>query len=215
MCAATSSTARCAAHAGALDLALYIVFFLPGIAALIYAGYDYRRDSWRIGEHSNVTATGPPIYHFKTVIRSPAPGHAAGRGRDRALHRLPQDRRVAEPAQGRAEIDVVEEQLAHSEYVDEESRKSAIERRARDRRGGAPARHGGRPADMSDPALGLLMLTLIVVVIMMGFPDGVHADGPRHVLRLHRASTTRASLDRQPRLRPDGPAHLRAMTNDV
>ena len=27
-----------------------------------------------------------------------------------------------------AEIDVVEEQLAHSEYVDEESRKVAIER---------------------------------------------------------------------------------------
>ncbi len=44
---------------------------------------------------------------------------------------------------------------------------------------------------MSDPALGLSMLTLIVIVIMMGFPDRVHADGARHVLRLHRASTTR------------------------
>jgi len=50
-----------------LDLALYVVFFLPGIAALIYAGADYAGDSWRIGEHS-VTANGPPIYHFKTVI---------------------------------------------------------------------------------------------------------------------------------------------------
>src|SRR5689334_6552557 len=40
--------------------------------------------------------------------------------------------------------------------------------RARDRRGRAPA-HQGR-ADMSDPALGLTMLALIVVVIMMGFP---------------------------------------------
>ena len=39
---------------------------------------------------------------------------------------------------------------------------------------------------MSDPILGLMMLGLIVVVIMMGFPDGLHADGPRHVLRLHR-----------------------------
>ena len=27
----------------ALDLVLYLVFFLPGIAALIYAGYDYAR----------------------------------------------------------------------------------------------------------------------------------------------------------------------------
>ena len=35
----------------ALDLVLYIVFFLPGIAALIYAGYDYAALSWRIGEH--------------------------------------------------------------------------------------------------------------------------------------------------------------------
>jgi len=51
-----------------LDLALYILFFLPGIVALIYAGYDYAGDSWRIREHSNVTADGPPIYQFKTMI---------------------------------------------------------------------------------------------------------------------------------------------------
>src|SRR3569623_1045330 len=52
----------------ALDLALYIVFFLPGIAALAYAGREYAGDSWRINEHSNVTANGPPVYHFKTII---------------------------------------------------------------------------------------------------------------------------------------------------
>src|SRR5438876_1190254 len=51
-----------------LDVVLYVVFFLPGIAALIYAGFDYAADSWRIGEHSNVTADGPPIYHFKSMI---------------------------------------------------------------------------------------------------------------------------------------------------
>ncbi len=44
-----------------LDLVLYIVFFLPGIAALVYAGWDYAVDSWRINEHSNVTADGPPV----------------------------------------------------------------------------------------------------------------------------------------------------------
>jgi hypothetical protein len=41
------------------------VFFLPGIAALIYAGADYAVDSCRIAEHSNVSADGPglPISH--------------------------------------------------------------------------------------------------------------------------------------------------------
>jgi TRAP-type mannitol/chloroaromatic compound transport system permease small subunit len=31
-----------------LDLGLYFLFFLPGIAALVYAGWDYAMDSWRI-----------------------------------------------------------------------------------------------------------------------------------------------------------------------
>src|SRR5436190_16738148 len=40
----------------ALDLALYLLFFLPGIIGLIYAEYKYAADSWRIGEHSGITA---------------------------------------------------------------------------------------------------------------------------------------------------------------
>ena len=51
-----------------LDLALYILFFIPGILALVYAGYGFAEISWRINEHSNVTANGPPVYQFKTVI---------------------------------------------------------------------------------------------------------------------------------------------------
>jgi TRAP-type mannitol/chloroaromatic compound transport system permease small subunit len=51
-----------------LDLTLYIVFFLPGIIALTYAGYSYAADSWHINEHSNITYEGPPVYPFKTVI---------------------------------------------------------------------------------------------------------------------------------------------------
>src|SRR3954452_21403864 len=51
-----------------LDLVLYIVFFLPGIAALIYAGYTFAVESWTINEHSNVTANGPPVYQFKAMI---------------------------------------------------------------------------------------------------------------------------------------------------
>jgi len=52
----------------ALDLLLYFVFFIPGVIALTYAGYDYAAESWAINEHSNITADGPPIYPFKTVI---------------------------------------------------------------------------------------------------------------------------------------------------
>jgi TRAP-type mannitol/chloroaromatic compound transport system permease small subunit len=52
----------------AIDLSLYLFFFIPGIVALTYAGYYYAGDSWRINEHSSITAEGPPIYWFKTVI---------------------------------------------------------------------------------------------------------------------------------------------------
>jgi TRAP-type mannitol/chloroaromatic compound transport system permease small subunit len=51
-----------------VDLILYIVFFIPGVFALTYAGYYYAAESWAINEHSNITAEGPPIYPFKTVI---------------------------------------------------------------------------------------------------------------------------------------------------
>ena len=50
------------------DLVLYIVFFIPGVFALAYAGYGYAADSWRILEHSSITADGPPLYPFKTII---------------------------------------------------------------------------------------------------------------------------------------------------
>jgi len=51
-----------------LDLALYILFFIPGVIALAWAGYTYAAESWAINEHSNITAEGPPIYPFKTII---------------------------------------------------------------------------------------------------------------------------------------------------
>jgi TRAP-type mannitol/chloroaromatic compound transport system permease small subunit len=51
-----------------IDLLLYIVFFIPGVIALTWAGYDFAAESWRIRETSNVTYGGPPYYPFKTVI---------------------------------------------------------------------------------------------------------------------------------------------------
>jgi len=51
-----------------LDLTLYFLFFIPGVVALAWAGYNYAADSWAINEHSNITANGPPVYPFKTII---------------------------------------------------------------------------------------------------------------------------------------------------
>jgi TRAP-type mannitol/chloroaromatic compound transport system permease small subunit len=115
-----------------LDLVLYFVFFIPGIAALIYAGTDYALDSWRIGEHSNVTADGPPVYHFKTVI--PIAGAMVMLQGFAEILRCIVCLKTGEwPSRLKdvAEIDVVEEQLAHSEFVSDEDRKIAIERAAR------------------------------------------------------------------------------------
>ncbi|MBC7685111.1 MAG: TRAP transporter small permease subunit [Bdellovibrionales bacterium] len=51
-----------------LDLLLYFLFFIPGVVALVWAGYDYAAESLAINEHSTLTANGPPLYPFKMVI---------------------------------------------------------------------------------------------------------------------------------------------------
>jgi TRAP-type mannitol/chloroaromatic compound transport system permease small subunit len=51
-----------------IDLILYVLFFIPGVIALTYAGFYYAAESWAINVHSNITADGPPVYPFKTVI---------------------------------------------------------------------------------------------------------------------------------------------------
>jgi TRAP-type mannitol/chloroaromatic compound transport system permease small subunit len=110
-----------------LDIVLYAVFFIPGIAALIYAGSNYAAQSWRILEHSTVTADGPPVYQFKTVI--PVAG---------ALLMLQGFAEIARCAiciktgawpsrlKDVSEIDVVEQQLANSIYVDESTKQAAM-----------------------------------------------------------------------------------------
>src|SRR5512137_2204284 len=51
-----------------IDLVLYILFFVPGVVALTYAGYTFAAESWAMNEHSSITASGPPIYPFKTML---------------------------------------------------------------------------------------------------------------------------------------------------
>ena len=113
----------------ALDLVLYVLFFLPGVAALVYAGYDYAALSWRIGEHSTVTAEGPPIYYFKTVIPV-AGGFVLLQGLAEITRCIVCLRTGEWPSRLKdvEELDVVAEQLEHSEHVDAETREAAIER---------------------------------------------------------------------------------------
>jgi TRAP-type mannitol/chloroaromatic compound transport system permease small subunit len=51
-----------------IDLILFVLFFMPGVFALTYAGYFYAAESWAINEHSTITSEGPPIYPFKTML---------------------------------------------------------------------------------------------------------------------------------------------------
>ena len=112
----------------ALDLALYFLFFIPGILGLIYAGTDYAALSWQIGEHSTVTAEGPPVYHFKSVI--PLAGILVMlQGLGEIVRCVLCLRTGTWPArlEDVEEIDVIDTQLGHSAYVDEESRRAALE----------------------------------------------------------------------------------------
>jgi TRAP-type mannitol/chloroaromatic compound transport system permease small subunit len=111
-----------------LDLTLYFLFFIPCMIGLIYAGSGFAADSWRIGEHSTVTAEGPPVYHFKTVI--PVAGVLVMlQGLAEIVRCIVTIRTGAWPArlEDVEEIDVLDTQLGHSLYVDEESRRAALE----------------------------------------------------------------------------------------
>jgi TRAP-type mannitol/chloroaromatic compound transport system permease small subunit len=111
-----------------LDVVLYIAFFIPGILGLIYAGWDYAWQSWLIREHSNVTSEGPPVYQFKAII--PLAGvFVMVQGLAEILRSIVclKTGEWPERLKDAAEIDVVEQQLAGSKYVDAESRERAIQ----------------------------------------------------------------------------------------
>src|SRR3989449_7280733 len=112
----------------ALDLSLYLLFFIPGILGLMYAGYDYASLSWHIGEHSTVTAEGPPVYHFKSVI--PIAGALVMvQGLVEIVRCIECLRTGTWPSRlsDVEELDVIDTQLSKSMYVDEESRRVAMD----------------------------------------------------------------------------------------
>ncbi|MFZ7092531.1 TRAP transporter small permease subunit [Primorskyibacter sp. 2E233] len=51
-----------------IDFVLYLIFFFPGVTALIFAGWKYASRSWGYGEVSAASPAGVPIYQFKAVI---------------------------------------------------------------------------------------------------------------------------------------------------
>lgn len=126
-----------------LDLVLYIAFFLPGIGALTWAGWSYYQDSLAMNEQT-FNATPLPVYPFKFVI--PLAGAIVMlQGLAEILRCVVCLRTGAwtPRLKDAGEMDVIEQQLANSTFVDEAARRDAIER-AKDV--DEAARHRGREA---------------------------------------------------------------------
>jgi TRAP-type mannitol/chloroaromatic compound transport system permease small subunit len=51
-----------------LDLVLYVLFFLPGILALVYAGWKFAAFSIQFQEKSIFSPAGIPVFPLKTLI---------------------------------------------------------------------------------------------------------------------------------------------------
>ena len=111
----------------ALDLVLYGVFFLPGVLALTISGWDYFGDSLRMREQT-FNATPLPVYPFKMMI--PVAGAILLMQGIAEIVRCIvclKTGQWTERLKDAEEIDVVEQQLAKSEYVDEDAAREAIE----------------------------------------------------------------------------------------
>ena len=111
-----------------LDLVLYILFFIPGVIALTWAGWSYASDSWSIREHT-FNADPLPLYPFKAII--PLAGFIVLMQGIAEIVRCVVCLNTGEwpeRLQDANEIDVVEQQLANSIYVDEDAKRDAIER---------------------------------------------------------------------------------------
>jgi len=109
-----------------LDLVLYVLFFIPGVIALTWAGWTYAADSWAIHEHT-FNADPLPLYPFKSVI--PLAGLVVlMQGLSEILRCVVCIRTgVWTPRLKDAdEIDVVEQQLAGSDLVDHDAALQAI-----------------------------------------------------------------------------------------
>lgn len=111
-----------------IDLVLYILFFIPGISALTWAGWDYFNDSLAMREQT-FNATPLPVYPFKFVI--PVAGAVLLLQGIAEIVRCIVCIRIGgwtPRLQDAQEMDVVKQQLVDSTYVDDAARREVIER---------------------------------------------------------------------------------------
>lgn len=110
----------------ALDLVLFALFFLPGIAALTWSGWTYANESLAIREQT-FNADPLPVYPFKFVI--PLAGALLLMQGAAEMVRCVVCLRTGDwppRLKDAEEMDVVEQQLAGSEFIDEAARSEAI-----------------------------------------------------------------------------------------
>lgn len=53
---------------GIVEISLYILFFFPGVLALVYAGWQYGYDAFKIREVSVNSPAGIPVWQLKLLI---------------------------------------------------------------------------------------------------------------------------------------------------
>ena len=111
-----------------IDLVLYVVFFLPGIAALTWSGWTYFQDSLAIREQT-FNADPLPVYPFKFMIPF-AGALVLMQGISEIVRCIVclKTGTWTPRLKDAQESDVVAQQLEGSEYVDEEAKRMAIEK---------------------------------------------------------------------------------------
>ena len=195
-----------------IDLTLYIVFFLPGIVALTWAGWTYRQ---RVAGDPRADlqrrpAAGLPVQ----VRRCPSPARVL------LLQGLVEivrcviclrdgDWPAREDDVEEVDVDKLKE-MVHVKDADIEAagQAASCQRRRQERMKIRKELWFGfilmalivaaalgmllSVPEITNGHIGLLMLSLVVVAIMLGFPDRLHADGHGHDVRLLRLPLGRA-----------------------
>ena len=137
-----------------VELVLYVLFFFPGILALVIAGGGYGLESMRIREVSVNSPAGVPIWPLKMMI--PVGGALiALQGFAEVLRCLVCLREGSWPARLH-DVEELEQQILR-------------EHAPRPQAGRRPARQIAE-APMSDPMVAMVMLGILVFTIMIGFP---------------------------------------------